>query len=121
MSDDMWSRPRLVLTREQVPIVARASLTPIEHKLSDTTKTNFQDFFTKFELPLGSHLLGESEKTGQEFRLDVLWRILICAFIVCEASDRCDISRGQTLASSYQLKGCLRALKMPTMARLLYL
>ena len=35
MSDEMWSRPRLVLTRDQVPVVARAPLAPIEHKFSD--------------------------------------------------------------------------------------
>ena len=68
MSDEMWSRPRLVLTRDQVPVVARAPLTPIEHKFSDSAKTKFQDFITKFELLASTNLLGESEKTGQEFK-----------------------------------------------------
>lgn len=122
MSDDMWSRPRFGSHSWASSYCGKSFLDPHWTQAQRYNQDKFPGLLHKVWVASGVALAGcESEKTGQEFRLDVLWRILICAFIVCEASDRCDISRRQTLASSYQLKGCLRALKMPTMARLLYL
>ena len=71
MSDTTWSRPRLVIGSEQVPIVAQAVPKPILHQFSASHKQKFADFLTKFELLLQStNMLNEDEKEGIKWLRD---------------------------------------------------
>eukprot|EP00435_Cladocopium_sp_Y103_P043419 s410_g12.t1 len=54
LSDELWSRPRLVVTPENMPIVARARPPHIKHSFSADMKSKFLDFFSKVEMQLAS-------------------------------------------------------------------
>lgn len=68
MSDEIWSRPRLLVLPEQIPVVARAVPETLKHAFSDSMKSKYDDFLNKFELLLAStNILGEQEKEGMKW------------------------------------------------------
>ena len=65
MSDDAWSKPRLLVPPEYIGIVAKAVPEPIKHEFGQAAKNKFDDFLNKFEMFLVStNMLGEKEKEG---------------------------------------------------------
>lgn len=63
MSDDVWSKPRLLVRPEHIHVVAKAVPEPIQHSFSDTQKAKFEDFLNKFEMLMAStNMLGEKER-----------------------------------------------------------
>ena len=72
ISDELWSRPRLVVTADNIPLVARARPPHIRHKFSDDHKAKYRDFFSKLEIQLGSmNLLDDHVKSGMRWLHDV--------------------------------------------------
>lgn len=68
MSDEVWSRPRLLIRPEQIPLVAKAVPQPIRHSFSDAQKAKFEDFLNKVEMFMASsNMLGEKEKEGMKW------------------------------------------------------
>ena len=65
MSDDVWSKPRLLIPPEHIGAVARAVPQPVKHAFPDGHKVKFQDFLNKLEMFMAStNMLGEKEKEG---------------------------------------------------------
>ena len=68
LSDDAWSRPKLVLFPDQIEVVKRSFPGPVYHQFNETQKAKFADFITKFEFTLAStNQLHEKEKQGLEW------------------------------------------------------
>jgi hypothetical protein len=68
MSDDVWSKPRLLVRPEHIHVVAKAVPDPIQHSFSDTQKAKFEDFLNKFEMLMAStNMLGEKEREGMKW------------------------------------------------------
>ena len=68
LSDELWSRPRLVVPAENMGTVAQARPPHIRHSFSDEQKAKFKDFFTKLEIQLGSmNLLDDRAQAGMKW------------------------------------------------------
>lgn len=68
MSDDVWSRPRLLVRPDHIHVVAKAVPEPIRHSFSDAQKSKFEDFLNKVEMFMASsNLLGEKEQEGMKW------------------------------------------------------
>lgn len=65
ISDELWSRPRLVVAPENIATVAQARPPHVKHKFTDEAKAKFSDFLSKLEIQLGSmNLLDDHVRAG---------------------------------------------------------
>ena len=88
MSDDVWSKPRLLVRPEHIHVVAKAVPDPIQHSFSDTQKAKFEDFLNKFEMLMAStNMLGEKEKEGMKW----LKKTHIHRHGLCDAAEANDL------------------------------
>ena len=72
LSDEHWSRPRLVVAAENIPTVARARPPHIKHKFSDDAKSKFSDFLSKLEVQLVSmNQFNDREQIGMRWLQNV--------------------------------------------------
>lgn len=72
LSDELWSRPRLIISGENMATVASARPPHIKHKFTEDAKGKFQDFLNKIEMQLsGMGILDHKAQAGMAWLRNV--------------------------------------------------